>query len=504
MKKRLLLIITATALLFLGASPWEGSAAIAPNGELPITGFFIATNAFPRNTVVDITNIETGKSTRVIVSNVLTSPGLLAVVSRQAGELIGMRAGSLSRIRIIQPADPLAHMRFTEKMDSPENDSENVINEADLVAEVYGDDTFVPREVTSQAETQPTQIVQPTQTTQPAPSAPPSRQPKQPVMPGYIVDEPEWGGSGRLQIVDVPDFLSDADDVDVSDYPPEAADKLAAVNEPEYNGANSKQKEINKDVAPKINERPPVEVAKEAPNFNPDKLLENNETPKKEIVKDVPVFITETPRSETVKEVSPWQERVEVASHSNQPEEATQTPPTRQVLVPVETSPNPPPSSVYGIDPNDIIPGIVVATPERPAASANKAAASPVSETPAPPENQTANAAPVTPIAPAAPSVPTAPAPTEVQSATAERNFSANTIERLDRGKYYVQVAALSAEHIENALRQIDRGFAPVVIKGADNIYRILIGPLNQGESAAVLARIRSIGYKDAFVRMGS
>jgi hypothetical protein len=421
MKKRLIFafIIIASIFVFLGASPWEGSAAVAPNGELPTTGYYIATNAYPRNTVVDITNIETGKSTRVIVSNVLTSPGLLAVVSRQAGELIGMRAGSVSRIRMIQPADPMAYMRFTESMNqgNPEYDSGNVITEDNLLAQVYNDDTYAPPDVAKVQE-----------------------EPKSPLLPGYIVDEPEWGGSGRLQIVDVPGYL------------PDSSDRFASADEPEYDSTEYPQREINKDVAPKINERPPVEVAKDLPEYDPDKSWEDTEEPLKEVVKDVPVFITEAPREEVVKEVSPWQERTETA------------------LVPRPTSPNPPPSGsgVYGIDPNDIIPGIVVATPEKPVAVVNNAVV-----------------------------------PSPVTSAL-DRSPSVNTIERLDRGKYYVQVAAFSSDHIENALKQIDRGYAPVVFKGTDNLYRILIGPLNQGESAAVLSRFKSIGYKDAFVRVGN
>jgi len=472
MKKRLTAVITMSALLFIGASPWEGSAAVAPNGEMPTTGYFVATNAFPRNTVVDITNIETGRSTRVIVSNVLTSPGLLAVVSREAGELIGMRAGSLSRIRMIQPADPLARMRFTQSMaeGKPEYDSGNVITEDNLLAEVYSDDSFAPEIA----------------------SAVPETLPRQPVLPAYIVDEPEWGGSGRLQIVDVPEYAHEPNER-----------QAAAVSEPDYDGANITRRDVSKDVAPKINERPPAETAKDVPEYDPDKLFETAETPRREVVKDVPAFITEAPRKETVKEVSPWRERVEVANPGepepaapSQPEPPAQTPPARQVLVPVETSPNPPSSSVYGINPNDIIPGIVIATPERPAAASANNNSNSAPTAPTAPTAPAASAAPSASATPSTPSTPSAP--------SADRNLSVNTIERLDRGKYYVQVAALSAELVENALRQIDRGYAPIVIKGADNIYRVLIGPLNQGESAAVLARVRSIGYKDAFVRVGN
>jgi len=406
MKKRIIsvFIIAASFLLFTGASPWEGSAAVAPNGELPSTGYYLATNAYPTNTVVDITNLENGKSTRVIVSNTLTSPGLLAIVSRQAGELIGMREGSVTRIRMIQPTDPMAYMRFTQNMKdgNPEYDSGNVITEDKLVQQVYKDDTYAP----------------------PPPAAAKTETPRKTMLPGYIVDEPEWGGEGRLRIVDVPDYIDDRDDR-LASAGSDSDDEIPA-------------KDVEKDVGSKVGEKPPVEVVKDLPVFNPDKVWESTELPPKEIVKDV----------------SPWEERTEVA----------------KTLVPVESELKPPPANLYGIDPNDIIPGIVTATPEK-------------------------SAAVNTPSAPA-PVVNAVPAP--------DRTLPLNTIDRLDRGKYYVQVAAMSSDLVENTLKQIDRGYAPVVYKGTDNLYRILIGPLNQGESAAVLSRFRSIGYKDAFVRKGS
>jgi hypothetical protein len=428
MKIRLTLIIIASLLLFQGASPWEGSAAVAPNGELPITGFYIATNAYPKNTVVDITNIESGKKTRVIVSNTLTSPGLLAVVSREAAELIGMRAGSISRIRMIQPSDPMAYMRFTESMakGTPEYDSGNVIDEDKLMADVYKKDTYTPPEV----------VRQPTE----KPAVPPTA-------PGYIVDEPEWGGNGRLQIVDVPGYMIDPSEQPTITQIPNDKELEKENKEPLFIAEQNKE-DAEKGASIENNEKPPKEVIKDVPEFN--------DKPPKEAIKDVPTFITEAQKQEVVKDASPWQEKVEVVTTpQKQPE---------QVLELVEASPNPPSSNVYGIDPNDIIPNIVITAPDKT-------------------DERVIKNAPSTP--------------------TSNLNPSIRTIERLDRGKYYVQVAALPSDLVENVYKQIDKGFAPVVFKGADNMYRILIGPLNQGESAAVLVRFRSIGYKDAFVRIG-
>ncbi|GAB1484354.1 hypothetical protein MASR2M78_31720 [Treponema sp.] len=47
---------------------------VAASGELPESGYFVATNSFPRNTVVDIKNLENDKSIRAIVSGSLIPP----------------------------------------------------------------------------------------------------------------------------------------------------------------------------------------------------------------------------------------------------------------------------------------------------------------------------------------------------------------------------------------------------------------------------------------------
>lgn len=103
-------------LVLTGASVWEGAAAVSSGGDLPEGGYYVATNSFPRNTVVDITNLENGANIRVIVAAGLETPGLLALISRDAAEIIGLRSRSIGRIRMGQPSDPVAFSRFTEGM----------------------------------------------------------------------------------------------------------------------------------------------------------------------------------------------------------------------------------------------------------------------------------------------------------------------------------------------------------------------------------------------------
>jgi len=118
MKIKVIVLVMLTLIMLTGATVWEGAAAVAPSGDLPDTGYYAATNSFPRNTVVDITNLENGKSIRVIVASGLETPGLLAVLSRNAAETIGLASRSVGRIRINQPSDPVAFSRFTEGLGS--------------------------------------------------------------------------------------------------------------------------------------------------------------------------------------------------------------------------------------------------------------------------------------------------------------------------------------------------------------------------------------------------
>ena len=523
MKVRIVICVIAALFVFSGASPWEGAAAIAPEGELPVTGRYIATNSFPRNTVVDITNIETGRSARVIVSNSLNSPGLLAIVSRDAAEMIGMRPGSVSRIRMIQPSDPIAYLRFTEGVnaDIPGYDSGNVITEGNLPDGVYRDDTSSP--AVESSENAPQGI--------PADSL---------RGPSYIL-EPEWEGQGR-NIIDLPGYIIYPDPTVPEQRPSEPVTTGETPRENERS-----QNEIIKDIAEKTDERPGREVVKDIPGYIAETVREEaekdipaytgeeplvraearpqeeevsrneyisepprreavreviaearppeeevsrnepvSEQPREETVKDIPGYIAETVREEAEKDIPAKIEeasREEIAKDiPERTEEVVQTaearPPEEQReynLVPTQERP-PQNNSIYGIDPSDIIPGVAAAPPAR---------------------------EPARPPAPAAPVA--APTVTPAAPVVTDTAFSIPRIFELDRGRYYVQIAALdSPESVEAAVRHIDRGYQPVVYKDGDNFYRLLLGPMNQGESAAVLQRFKSIGYRDAFVRRGS
>jgi len=513
MKFKIVICVITALIVFLGASPWEGAATVAPEGELPATGRYVATNSFPVNTIVDITNIENNRSTRVIVANNLNSPGLLAVVSIEAAELIGMRPGSVSRIRMVQPSDPIAYLRFTEGVNAniPEYDSGNVITEEQLLNDLYGTDTYIP----PSSETN---------------GSSPVTQGEGLRGPSYLL-EPEWIGGRR--IIDLPGYV-EYPPIETTQTPQTPVTPVTPGNETPQTVAHIPDQRVPDPVneTPAVTEQPQSEVIKDIPEYIAEvprdeaekniagyiTELPRNETekeiheyiaevPRDETGKDISEYITELPRDETEKEIPDYiaelpQEETEkgiseyiaevpvneaekdiAEKIDEEPREeiAKDIEPGQYVLVPTEERP-PENNTIYGIDPSLIIPEVTIAPP---------------------PQETTSPAVPVTP--PVTP--PFTPPVTDAA-------FSIPRIFSLDYGKYYVQIAAVNTpEQVESTVRRIDRerlspepflSYQPVVFKDGDNWYRILLGPLNQGESAAVLQRFKSIGFNDAFVRRGS
>jgi cell division septation protein DedD len=84
-------------------------------------------------------------------------------------------------------------------------------------------------------------------------------------------------------------------------------------------------------------------------------------------------------------------------------------------------------------------------------------------------------------------------------------HFTVPVINGMETGMWYVQVGAFSnPKSVENEIDRIGTAYPTVIqIAGSESnpVYRVLLGPLSQGESGAMLQRFKSIGYKDAFIR---
>jgi hypothetical protein len=411
------LIVLITALIFVSASVWEGSAAVSAAGEFPEGAYYVATDSFPRNTVVDVTNLENGRTIRVIVAAGLDSPGLLAMLSRNAAFAIGIQSRGIGRIRMTQPSDPVAYSRFTEDRELAGN----------------------PELAQSRSGTAP------------------------------VVSSP-------IRTARVEDLVSST---------PEDRFYSSIINKPEtYNpppvefpSDGSVHTEARPTWLPEEGEPAPLIAEVPVPETIPDPVPENPliAVPAPEPASPPPVLVAPAPQPPVATLVPPPPPPVITLVP------AEERPPHGAVTITSETEVTPiPPSDVRKPSKDDtyLDPRFFIG--------------------PIPPlQRPVPRSAPPAAISPA-------PAPRAVPAPN-EPVFSVPVNSQLEGGKYYIQIGAFSQpDTLEVAVARVNKSY-PLIVQpgGSPNniVYRLLIGPLNVGESGAVLQRVKSTGYPDAFVR---
>jgi hypothetical protein len=87
---------------------------------------------------------------------------------------------------------------------------------------------------------------------------------------------------------------------------------------------------------------------------------------------------------------------------------------------------------------------------------------------------------------------------------------SVSMLKGLAKGSYYVQIGVYGTnDALQTALAGFRSSSYPLAVeklttKAGGAAYRLFVGPLSPDESGVVLIRIRSLGFKDAYVRKGS
>jgi hypothetical protein len=548
-KKKLLSLICAAAMAFTGASIWEGAVTTAPRGALPDEGYYAATNSFPRNTVVDITNLETGKTVRVIVSSGLDTPGLLATLSEDAAESIGLQTRSIGRIRMTQPSDPIAFSRFTEGLagsGDPDYDPEAMIEAEDLEED----------EAALDPDEEPGLVLTP------SPRQPITEEP--PVVSGKEED--------YFSVVDVPGPEYDEEDdpsasgdeeAPYGEFPGDGKESLAGMDEGDEDDSPEKTlyplwaegSSEDMPVSPGPFRRPGPDIAESSPAAPPptpvpvpDPDRETAQTSAQSAV-PAPAAGEEVPSqmSTRAEGAGSWASAWVTAP---QPQAEPPAPGTYDYsLVPAEQRPPAAPDT-YTIPPEAQIGPIVQAPPAQPPRkpepviddslfiesienmrersdppapvpdAAPEVVASPVAPRETLPEPVLAEPLPAEPVLPdpviiveepVLPETDSAPpkAAAAPKAATAPESpggkFSVPLIGELEKGQYYLQLGAYSKPDIlESSLAKLDRHY-PLSVQTAGSpdkpIYRLLLGPVNLGESGALLQRFKGSGYSDVFVR---
>jgi hypothetical protein len=516
MKKTVLLFLALAAFFVLpNASVWEGSGTVAPSGSLPDEGYYAATNSFPRNTVVDITNLETGKSIRVIVASGLDAPGLLAVISRDAAVSIGLQPRSIGRIRMIQPSDPIAFSRFTEGLSSsgdPDYDPSALLN-----SEVSPEKTpEIAEESASDAE---------------KPAAEGSA-------PAIIAETPSALLNSEVSPEKTPEIAEES----ASDAEKPAAEGSVTAIIAETPSPAEEETKAADGVSPYAGEDPDrnfpaASEIVDAPETSPEETREAAESGSGLfLASPVPAEEEETPREAA---------GIPVETTEAKPESPAQTAGEGAYnsisLVPAESRP-PQDETVWSLPPEAEVEPLREHGAE---SSFAMAEAAPPAEKPAPSSDYIDESLVVDPLQPHQEDPPpqalmeeylfvdsVKPQQTETprqdvmdsddfvsssqQAAEDTESYSPEPVEplhgfsvplvaSLEKGKYYLQLGAFSRpESVESAIAAIDKTYPLAVQSGGNGektLYRILVGPLNLGESAAALQRFKGSGYKDAFVR---
>jgi hypothetical protein len=418
------ILALASMVLFAGASIWEGAAAVSSGGDLPDSGFYIATNSFPRNTVVDITNLENGKSIKAIVSAGIDSPGLLAIVSREGALAIGLEARSIGRVRMSQPSDPIAYARLSEeslRSGDPDYDPEAALR-------AYGDRA----DSESDPETAVVQAAPGKKRTGDAPSAGESAPPA-----SETFDETVIAVDSGPRDIETPDAgyseYPETEIIETITETPAVAEAAEAAPVPD-----PAESAIAAGTAGRGKRRTGGAVYPAAP-------AEESPPDMSEAPAESAWFIPDSPPPESQE----FQAEAETEADSSS-ETYTLVPAPERPPVPQDQTM---PDSRYFIDPIE---------------SGKK--------TP-----ETAN-------------IPPAP-----------ELLSIPVVKELEDGKYYLQIGAYEkTEAVESEVKKLGKVYPMLVqntyVKGK-LVHRVLVGPVNHGESGALLQRFRNGGYKTAYIR---
>jgi hypothetical protein len=463
-----------TALLCVSASVWEGAASVSLNGELPEEGYYVATRSFPRNTIVDVTNLETSQTIRVIVASGLDSPGLLAILSKDAAGAIGLHARFVGRIRMTMPSEPVGFSRFTDELDSsgdPDFDPAAAIAAAK-------DSGFDVKQATDAIEKDPVKASDTVSDSSADNAVLPNPRPSIAPNPAAsdIVDLPESYTPPQAKTRD--------DSVKTEPVPARPADTATVAGVYGY----TPEPVVPSDTSNVAQVYPP--------EYIPETVPETAVVP----VRDVSPETAPPPQAPTAITLIPAEQRPpESSSYPGLPPEA-------------EITPLKGPGAGYTVQ-SDVIPEEYIIPPIGSRSSPTAVRAESVIDPIIPPIERAASSPPeviteVTVVEANPLSAGALPAPAEEGlPPPPERaaGFSVPVISRLERGKYYLQLAAYTLpELVETELLRISTVYPLAIQEGGSAekpLYRILIGPVNLGESGALLQRFKVSGYRDAFIR---
>ena len=430
---------------------WEGNGGIGSSADFPAEGLFVRSDMFPKHTLLEITNLEKNVKARAVVIGPSGIPGLLASLSPELGEKLGVPRGKVIRIRVLTPSPVNEEGDDGKSISAAGPESQDLDNnpalfvashsdlpnanlkkeEAESVSENTGSDTILYDDLKSPIEDTPSETAEDVPVVEEVPDVN--------AIPDPVVEEP------AEPIVEETVLPEEVAPIETETYMEPANENPPITVEP-----------INEPAAkPEAAPSPVTEVSEPQEPEQPKEEIEDVEVvdPVVEPVDEAPV---EEKKVETVASVTPKNEPI--ADKKEEDPAPIEETPAPVGETPVEETPaeEPEDSGTYEETDSDIY----TAAEEKP---------------------EEESAVPVNEIKPVS--------------------------SKLEKGKTYVQIVIYDDKYNrDDVLKKYGKKYPMVVeerLVKNNTRYTIFVGPLKPDETGAVLERFKQLGFKDAFLKKG-
>lgn len=436
---------------------WEGNGGIGSSTDFPAEGLFVRSDMFPKHTLLEITNLEKNVKARAVVIGPSGIPGLLASLSPELGEKLGVPRGKVIRIRVLTPSPVNEEGDDGKSISAAGPESQDLDNnpalfvashsdlpnanlkkeEAESVSENAGSDTILYDDLKSPIEDTPSKTAEDVPVVEEVPDVD--------AIPDPVVEEPEVEPIKEVEKVEE----KPAEDSSLMYAPETVAPITETYMEPAKENPPITVDPINEPAAKP--EAAPAPVTEVSEPQEPEQTKEEVEDV--EVVDPVVEPVDETPAEEkkvdTVASITP---KNEPASDTSENLPA----PVEKISVeetPVEEAED---SGTYEETDSDIY----TAAEEKP---------------------EEESAVPVNEIKPVS--------------------------SKLEKGKTYVQIVIYNDKYNrDEVLKKYGKKYPMVVeerLVKNNTRYTIFVGPLKPDETGAVLERFKQLGFKDAFLKKG-
>ena len=423
---------------------WEGNGGIGSSTDFPAEGLFVRSDMFPKHTLLEITNLEKNVKARAVVIGPSGIPGLLASLSPELGEKLGVPRGKVIRIRVLTPSPVNEEGDDGKSISAAGPESQDLDNnpalfvashsdlpnanlkkeEAESVSENTGSDTILYDDLKSPIEDTPSETAEDVPVVEEVPDVdaiidPVVEEPAEPIVEETVLPE-------EVAPIETETYMEPA-----NENPPITVDPI---NEPA--------------AKPEAAPSPVTEVSEPQEPEQPKEEIEDVEVvdPVVEPVDEAPV---EEKKVETVAAVTPKNEPIA---------DKKEAPPAPAEETSVEETPaeEAEDSGTYEETDSDIY----TAAEEKP---------------------EEESAVPVNEIKPVS--------------------------SKLEKGKTYVQIVIYDDKYNrDDVLKKYGKKYPMVVeerLVKNNTRYTIFVGPLKPDETGAVLERFKQLGFKDAFLKKG-